>query len=139
MIRIARRYRFDKDLEISLYRYGEVSDAATALHTQGLQSYYAPNQLLMHTTDIARVESIRYAIGGTMEELNRALIEAGIPPDATTLTTEEKALAQKAIGKVLFAPTRAFFERHALPEQPKVNVVVIDKIVSPKVVDLHGC
>jgi hypothetical protein len=126
----------NRNLEISLYRYAEVSDAATVLHAKGLQAYYAPNQLLMHTADIARFESIRYAIGGTMAELNQALTDAGIAPTATSLTEEEQARAQKAIGQVIFAPTRAFFERHALPEQSKVNVVVIDQIVSPAMVEL---
>jgi hypothetical protein len=126
----------DRNLDLSLFRYSDVSDAATVLHSKGLQAYYAPNQLLMHTADIARFESIRYAIGGTMDELNRALVDAGIPPDATQLTDAETAIAQKAIGEVLFAPTRAFFQRHALPERPKVNVVIIDQIVSPDMVEL---
>jgi len=126
----------DAELWLSLYRYSGVSDAATVNHTQALQAYYAPNQLTMYTDDVARADVIRYAIDGDMASLNAALIDTGIPADATTLTPEQEEIAVQAIGRVMFEPTREFFERYAIPAAPKVNVAVIDQIISPSMVEI---
>ncbi len=126
----------DAELWLSLYRYSGVSDADTVNHTQALQAYYAPNQLTMYTDDVATADTIRYAIDGDLASLNAALIDAGIPANATTLTEEQEEIAVQAIGRVMFEPTRAFFDRYAIPAAPKVNVAVIDQIISPSMVEL---
>lgn len=128
----------DAELMLSLYRYSNISDGNTVRHTQGLQRYYAPFDLMMTTDAIVAPERIRYALGGTEAELTQALIDAGLNPSATSLTPEEEALATRVVGDVIFAPTKAFFQRHSIPVQAKVNIVVIDQIVSPGVTELMG-
>jgi hypothetical protein len=126
----------NKELELSLYRYANVPDSAVVNHAKGLQAYYAPNSLIMHTHETASYDRIRYAISGSNATINQALLEAGIPPDATELTTEQEAIAVATVGKVMFATTREFFQRHALPAKAKINVVVIDQILSPSMAQL---
>ena len=131
----------DKELELSLYRHSNVPDSAVVNHTKGLQAYYAPNRLIMHTHETASYDRTRYAISGSNATINQALLDAGIPPDATVLTTAQEAIAVATIGKIMFAPTREFFQRHALPAESKVNVVVIDQILSPsmaRLMDVDG-
>jgi hypothetical protein len=126
----------DQELELSLYRYSNVADSAAVAHAQGLQAYYAPNHLVMHTHGIAEFDRIRYAITGDNASINHELLAAGIPPGVDTLTPEQDAIAVAAIGRVMFATTREFFARHAVPAESKVNVVVLDQIVSPEMVRL---
>jgi hypothetical protein len=120
-------------LALSLYRYTQISDAAVVRHTNGLQRYYEEDKLTMVTDDIAQTDEIRYAIAGTMEEVNQALLDADIPASGD-LTAEQEELATKIVGDVIFKPTREFLQRHAIPAEGKVNVVAIDQIVSPEMV-----
>ena len=128
--------RIDKELELSLYRYSDIADASTVKHTKGLQAYYAPNNLVMHTHSFAAYDRIRYAISGDTATINQALLDVGIPPNAVTLTTAQEAVATTAIGRVMFATTREFFARHAVPAEAKINIVVIDQIIAPEMVSL---
>jgi len=123
-------------LELSLFRGFGISDEAVVEHSQGLQRYYELYQLTMETRDVAAPDPIENALSGTLAEFNQALSDAGIPPTATSLTPEQEALAESVIGKVMFAPTREFLQRHAVPAEAKVNVAAIDQILSPDVVDL---
>ena len=125
-----------KTLELSLFRGLGISDEAVVEHAQGLQRYYELYQLTMETRDVAALDPIKNALSGTLAEFNQALSDAGIPPTATSLTPEQEALAESVIGKVMFAPTREFLQRHAEPAEAKVNVAAIDQILSPEVVDL---
>jgi hypothetical protein len=123
-------------LELSLYRYPRVPDSGLVQHTQGLQRYYAANQLTMTTNDVAQTDLIRYAIGGTMAEVTQALIDAGLDPNNVTTAQEDQAT--QIVGDVLFKPTREFLERHAIPAEGKVNVTAIDQIVAPEMVTPLG-
>lgn len=125
-------------LSLSLYRYMRISDSAVVQHTQGLQRYYEEDKLTMTTDGIAQKDVIRYAISGTLAEVNQALLDAGIDPSETNPTPAQEALANKVIGDVIFKPTREFLQRHALPAEGKVNVAAIDQIVSPEMVEALG-
>lgn len=123
-------------LELSLYRYSNISDASAVLHTQGLQRFYEPYELTMTTDAVAVPERIRYALAGSEVEITQALSDAGISPTATSLTPQQEELATRVIGDVMFAPTKAFLRAHAMPVESKVNIVVIDQIASPGFVEL---
>lgn len=122
----------DAELNVGLYRYSNISDRNAVRHTQGLQRFYEPLKLMMKTTVVAAPERTRYALAGTEAEMTQALIDAGLDPSATSLTEEQKNLASKVVGNVMFGPTKAFFKLHSLPAESKVNVVIIDQIASPE-------
>jgi hypothetical protein len=92
----------------------------------------------MNTDDIAETDPIRFAMAGTVAEFDQALIDAGVSPsaDVDSLTADEQTVALEVISAVMFGPTREFLAAHAKPMEPKVNVVVIDQILSPSLVDL---
>jgi hypothetical protein len=119
---------------LSLYRYTHINDSAVVQHTQGLQRYYSEDGLTMATDNVAQKDEIRYAIAGSVAEVNQALVSAGIDPNDPS----QEAEAQKIIGNVIFKPTREFFTRHSLPAESKVNVTVIDQIISPEMVTAMG-
>jgi len=128
----------DQNLNLALFRGIRISDVSTAVHTNALQHYFDPQALWMGTDGLAETNPIRYAIAGTVAQFDQALIDAGIPPSADTdsLTDEEEAAALEAISAVMFGPTRDFLATHAKPMEAKVNVVVIDQILSPTLADL---
>jgi hypothetical protein len=126
----------DKDLKLSLYRYTNLADPNVVRHTQGLQRYYEPHKLRMNTADLAAPDPVRFAIAGSEADVYQALQDAGINPNA--ITSSQQDAAYGIIGNVLFAPTKAFFSRHSLPAQPKVNVVIIDQIVAPESLSMMG-
>lgn len=126
----------DAELELSLFRYSNIGDASVVLHTQGLQRFYEPYELRMTTDAVAVPDRIRYALSGSELEITRALSDAGISPTATSLTPQQEELATRVIGNVMFAPTKAFLQAHAVPVAPQVNVVVIDQIASPGFIEL---
>jgi hypothetical protein len=128
----------DAELDLSLFRGIRISDASTAVHTNALQHYFDPQKLWMHTDDVAETNPMRFAMAGTVGEFDRALIDAGVSPsaDMDSLTVDEQTVALEAISTVMFAPTREVLTAHAKPMEPKVNVVVIDRILPPSLVDL---
>lgn len=126
----------DAELKLSLYRYSNIGDASVVLHTQGLQRFYEPYELTMTTDTMAVADRIRYALSGSELEITQALSAAGISPTATSLTPQQEELATRVIGDVMFAPTKAFLRAHAVPIEPKVNIVVIDQIASPGFIEL---
>ena len=128
----------DKQLNLSLFRYSCISAQSVIRHTQGLQRYYAPNQLTMNAAAIAVSDRIRYAVAGTETELNDALTATGIPPKATSLTPEQDALAQQVIDNFILTPTISFIARHSVPAESKVNVVIIEQILSPEIITMMG-
>jgi hypothetical protein len=111
-----------------------IEDSAVVQHTQGLQRYYAEDGLTMTTDNVAQKDVIRYAIAGSMDEINQAVRAAGVDLNDPAQETQ----AQQIVGNVIFKPTREFFTRHSLPAESKVNVTVIDQIISPEMVDVLG-
>lgn len=128
----------DQRLRLSLFRGIRISDGDAAVHTNGLQHYFAPHELWMNTDGIAATDPIRYAMAGTAGQFDAALNDAGIAAtaDPDALTAEEEQAVFEAISSVMFAPTREFLAAYAQPMQSKVNVVVIDQILSPSLVEI---
>lgn len=120
----------DANVDLLLFRGKGVRDDAVVEQTQALQRYYEPHNLWFFTDAPSTRQDLSYAMDGSELEISAALEQAGIPNDRP-LTIEEEAIANKIAGDIIFAPLRAFVTNNGMPHAPRVNVVVVSRIVSP--------
>jgi hypothetical protein len=66
---------------------------------------------------------------GTQAELRAALVNVGIDPDATNLTPAQEAIANQAIGQIMFRPLREMIQSQQAPG--RVNIFILPEIVAP--------
>lgn len=122
-------------LELKLFRGWKMSDADVAQNTRALQQYFAPHALRMYTTSLPSGYPLLYALRGTGEEFERALLEAGIDPNASELNGEQQTIATDAVSEVMFRDIREFLSQHARPAGRRVNLLVIQQMVAPELAE----
>jgi hypothetical protein len=123
-------------LVAGMFQGQNISESELTTETHGLQRYFAPYELWFIAQKDPEQVPLTQVMNGNMEELENALVKAGINPNAT-LSAEDQAKATKIIGEVLFAPLRSFVQQHSTPaEQGKANLVILEQVVDKTFSDL---
>ncbi len=119
-----------------LFKGGGLRDERVVEQTHGLQRYWSVHELWFHTDAIATSVPYPHAMEGTRAELETALRNVGIDPNATYLTPQQEAIANKAIGEIVFRPLREMIL--GSPAPGRVNIFVISSIAAPSLVGSLG-
>ncbi len=112
-----------------LFKGGGLWDERVVEQTHGLQRYWSVHELWFYTDSVSTPVPYQHAMVGTRAELETALRNVGIDPNATYLTPAEEAIANKAIGEVMFRPLREMILGSQAPG--RVNIFVIPSIAAP--------
>ena len=121
--------KVNANVATKLFKGGGLWDERVVEQTHGLQRYWSVHELWFHTDSVSTPVHHQHAMVGTRAELEAALRKVGIDPNATYLTPEQEAIANKALGEVMFRPLREMILSSLAPG--RVNIFVIPSIASP--------
>lgn len=116
--------------DVGLVHGPGLTDEDVAWHTRGLQRFYAPYELRFEAAGPLRSIDDSAIIVATDQDVEQALLAAGIPLDRD-LTDEETERAIDAVLEVLFRPLRRFMNAESIPAAERVDVVVLPQVVGP--------
>ena len=117
----------DGQLYLRLFRGEQIGYKDVASQTRALQRYFERYGVTFFTDSVPAEGGMDYAITGDLDDLERALDEAGIPR-GRALTREEQERADEVVANVLFANLKRFLKENSSRRQRGINVVVITAI-----------
>lgn len=129
----------NQNLLAALFHGGKLWDDRVVEQTHGVQRYWAGHELWFYADRPSERVPYTNAMVGSDAEFRAALSKAGIDPEASYLTPEQEAIANQAVGEVMFRPLREMIASHQAPG--RVNIFILPEVVAPvlaKSISLQG-
>lgn len=119
-------------IDVRLVRASSLDRDAVAGTTRALARYYARYGIAFRLTEPSHERDLAPLLVGSRAELDQALLDAGLPTDSA-LEPADQVRADAIVADVMLAPLREFLGTHAVPREPLISMVVLERLVEPSV------